>query len=79
MTNNQGEPEHRLRHVNKGSGDHRWIIGQVGARIEPKLEAGDVSVWRFSEGQRYSLFLSWEDAEDLADALDAMLEYRENQ
>ena len=50
--------EDGLTHVHKGRGDHRVIKGQVGARTEPKFEHGDISLWRFSEGQRYSLFLS---------------------
>lgn len=67
-----------LREVNRGAGDRRFIKGNVGARTEPKLPHGDVSLWRFSEGQRYSLFLSLEDAYDLADALDALLDYVED-
>ena len=63
--------------VHKGRGDHRVFRGNVGARTEPRFEHGDISLWRFSEGQRYSLFLSIEDAQDLADALDELLNYVE--
>jgi len=70
--------EDGLTHVHKGRGDHRVIKGQVGARTEPKFEHGDISLWRFSEGQRYSLFLSMEDAYPLADCLDALLDHHES-
>ena len=66
-----------VREVSRGRGDRRFIKGNVGARTEPKLPFGEMSLWRFSEGQRYTLFLSREDAYDLADALDAMLAYIE--
>lgn len=66
-----------LREINKGAGDRRFVKGNVGARTEPKLPHGDLSLWRFSEGQKYTLFLTLEDAYDLADALDALLEYVE--
>lgn len=68
-----------LRVVNRGAGDRRFVKGSVGARTEPKLPHGDLSLWRFADGQRYSLFLSIEDAYDLADALDALLDHIENE
>ena len=63
--------------VHKGRGDHRVFVGNVGARTEPRFEHGDISLWRFNEGQRYSLFLSVEEAKDLADVLDELLAYVE--
>lgn len=71
------DQESKVRHVHKGRGDHRVLAGNVGARTEPKFPHGDISLWRFSEGQRYSLFLSMEDAYDLAEALDELLAYVE--
>lgn len=67
-----------LKEQSKGRGDHRFLKRNVGARTEPKYPQGDVSVWRYHEGQRYSLYLSWEDAYDLADALDALLDWKES-
>lgn len=66
-----------VRMVSRGAGDRRFVKGDVGARTEPKLPHGDISLWRFSEGQRYTLFLSRQDAYDIADALDALLDYTE--
>jgi hypothetical protein len=66
-----------LRIAHKGKADHRISKGNVGARTEPKFEHGDVSLWRFNDGQRYTLFMSIDEAYDLADALDALLAYIE--
>ena len=62
-----------LRVVTKGRGDRRISKGNVGARTEPKFEHGDVSLWKFVDGQRYTLYLSTADAYDLADCLDKLL------
>lgn len=69
--------EDGLTVVHKGIGDHRIMRRNVGARTEPKFPHGDISLWRFHEGQRYSLFLSVQDAYDIADTLDALLAYIE--
>lgn len=69
--------EDGLRITHKGKEDHRVSKGNVGARTEPRFEHGDVSLWRFSDGQRYTLFMSVDEAYALADALDALLDYIE--
>jgi hypothetical protein len=70
--------EDGLTVTHKGRGDHRISKGSVGARTEPKpTMPGDISLWRFVDGQRYSLFLTTGDAYDLADTLDALLDYIE--
>lgn len=71
-TDNEG-----LTTVHKGRADHRVMKGTVGARTEPKFDHADVSLWKFAEGQRYTLFMSLEEAYDLADSLDALLEWVE--
>lgn len=63
-----------LRVVTKGKGDRRISKDNVGARTEPTFEHGDVSLWKFADGQRYTLYLSTDDAYDLADCLDKLLE-----
>lgn len=69
-----------LKVTHKGRLDHRISKGMVGARLEDpnRVNGHDVSLWRFDEGQRYSLFLDIEAAYDLADCLDALLEYHES-
>lgn len=69
--------EDGLRIAHKGKADHRISKGNVGARTEPRFEHGDVSLWRFSDGQRYTLFMSVDEAYAIADALDALLAYIE--
>lgn len=66
-----------LKIVHKGKDDHRIVKGNVGARTEPRFEHGDISLWRFSEGQRYTLFMGVEEAYDLAEALDELLAWVE--
>lgn len=61
--------------LTKGLGDRRFSKGSVGARTEPRFDQGDVSLWKFEGGQRYTLFLSTDEAYDLADALDSLLDY----
>lgn len=73
MSSRLTKPENGVRRVARGKGDRRYIKGDVGTRTEPKLPHGDVSLWRFSEGQKYTLFLSMDDAYNIADALDALL------
>lgn len=73
------ETEDGLRIVHKGRGDHRVSKGTIGARSEPRFPQGDVSLFKFEDGQRYSLYVSWDEAFDLADALDALLEWKESQ
>jgi hypothetical protein len=69
------EIENGVVYTRKGVGDHRFSKGIVGARSEPRFPHGDLSLWRFSpDGQRYTLYLTRSEAEDLMDALDALLE-----
>lgn len=69
--------EDGLQVIHKGRNDHRIIKGNVGARLTPNFEHGDLLLWRFSDGQQFNLFMPIEDAYALADALDALLDYIE--
>lgn len=69
------EIENEVVYTHKGADDHRFSKGQVGARSEPRFPHGDLSLWRFApDGQKYTLFLTYTEAEDLMDALEALLE-----
>lgn len=69
------EIENGVVYTRKGVGDHRLAKGLVGARSEPRFPRGDLSLWRFApDGQKYTLYLTRAEAEDLMDALDALLE-----
>lgn len=58
--------------------DHRFVSGDVGARTTTgKFNHGDVCLWRNSEGKQFTLYMPLNDAYLLAEALDALLAYIE--
>lgn len=63
-----------VERVSKGKGDRRYVSGNVGARTEPRFPHGDVSLWKFVGGQRFTLYLSFDEAYALSEALNALLD-----
>lgn len=61
--------------AHRGKGDHRVYTGNVGARTEPKFPKGDVSLWRFEDGVKFTMFLPIEDLADLYACIVELLDH----
>lgn len=67
-----------MSEVHNSKRDHRFVSGDVGARTTTgKFNHGDICLWRFSEGKQFTLYLPVSDAYQLAEMLDALLAYIE--
>lgn len=66
--------EIEVERVSKGKGDRRFTSGNVGARTEPRFDHADISLWKFYNGKRFTLYLNTDEAYALSEALNALLD-----
>jgi len=74
MSHWKDDPEvEGLRTLRNGAHDFRARKNRVGASLAPRSPFGDIVLSLTTPGKSFSLFLTVQDAYDMADALDVLL------